>query len=51
MALFKNQGFEFIYCCIKEDEDYKKGHVTLFFGEPTIDEDIIVFICCKQYLL
>lgn len=45
MVRFKGQGSEYVQCSFdEEDEDYKKGYVTLYFWKPALEEDTIVYI-------
>lgn len=50
MARFKGQGSEYVQCSFdEEDEDYKKGYVTLYFWKPALEEDTIVYIENKKF--
>lgn len=45
MARYKGQGDEYIQCSFDAaDEDYKEGYVTLYFWEPAVKEDVIVWV-------
>jgi len=45
MSESHGQGSEYVSCSFDQnDEDFKKGYVTLSFWSPAVDEDTMIFI-------
>ena len=50
MVEYKGQGAEYISCSFDpDDEDYREGYVTLYFWEPAVEQDTMVFVDNKKF--
>lgn len=50
MVQYKGQGNEYISCSFDpDDEDYQDGFVTLYFWQPAVEQDTMVFIDNRSF--